>query len=405
MAAKKRSIYRKEVFDALTARHGDVLLTRPTSFSVISLFLVVVAGLLLTYAIVTQFTQTRDLPGAMVIEQGEVKARALEASLVEQVLVQEGQQVTQGQPLLKVTVPSRRYDSDSLAKMQSAIEEKIDSAERRLGFQRRLNQLQADALANEEQTLIEQQRQLQAQIQLEQEFLEHLTSMAKQAKTGEQGQYDRLYTQVLEKRIHIHGLNQDSQQLTLKIGSIEQRLQSAVIKGEEMLTGYRQQLGQLQLDLAKLTGDQSYMITAPRGGVVARLGVTKGQFLQSGDAAVTLMPEAAKLVAELKVRSDLVRHIEAEQPVWLKIDAFPYQRFGLFEGKVTKVSHSVVEPEAFANAQGPQVPMYRAIVELHQPQDSKLGPITLQSGMSLQAMVKGGTQSIWSWMVAPQTEQ
>jgi hemolysin D len=94
---------------------------------------------------------------------------------------------------------------------------------------------------------------------------------------------------------------------------------------------------------------------APIDGVVQQLAVTTvGQVVTTGQQLVVITPNGGKLQIEALVANLDIGFIKLGQKAAIKVDAFPFTRFGVLNGKVVKIaSAAIAEQEAkrtFANA-------------------------------------------------------
>src|SRR5437763_12813029 len=92
-------------------------------------------------------------------------------------------------------------------------------------------------------------------------------------------------------------------------------------------------------------------------GQVTRLnGHEVGESVQPGQTAAEVAPSGAPLVIEAMVANTDVGRVKIGQRVRIKVDAYPYQRYGTLEGEVTSIS-----PDAVADKSGGAA-AYRVII-------------------------------------------
>jgi membrane fusion protein (multidrug efflux system) len=127
---------------------------------------------------------------------------------------------------------------------------------------------------------------------------------------------------------------------TSQIGQAQGRLeQSAPVdvllaqaRARADLAHARVRSSEAALSLARL--QLSYTtVTAPRDGVISRLGVREGQLLQSGQSIAMLVPLATYVVANFKETQ--VGRMRARDRAEIRVDAFPGR---VFQGTVESVS-------------------------------------------------------------------
>jgi membrane fusion protein len=93
-----------------------------------------------------------------------------------------------------------------------------------------------------------------------------------------------------------------------------------------------------------------------------------------------------------------------DQPVKLSSAAFPYQKFGLQDGRVASVSRSPVAPAQAHQASASEAPegLYRLTVALASQHVVAYGEATpLRAGMTLDAAVIQDRRRVIEWLFEP----
>jgi hemolysin D len=84
-------------------------------------------------------------------------------------------------------------------------------------------------------------------------------------------------------------------------------------------------------------------IVAPIQGVVHGLTVRSvGQVVTGGERLLTLVPDGAALEAEALIQNADIGVMRVGQTVVLKIETFPFTRYGTVTGRVTKISRDAI---------------------------------------------------------------
>jgi hemolysin D len=85
-------------------------------------------------------------------------------------------------------------------------------------------------------------------------------------------------------------------------------------------------------------------LKAPVSGVVQQLAVTTvGQVVSSGQALMTIVPPDAPLEIEAMILNKDIGFVRIGQPAIVKVEAFPFTRYGTIDGTVTKISADAVD--------------------------------------------------------------
>jgi len=86
------------------------------------------------------------------------------------------------------------------------------------------------------------------------------------------------------------------------------------------------------------------LVKAPISGVVQQLAITTlGQVVTSGQALMTIVPLDAKLEIEALILNKDIGFVRVGQPAVVKLEAFPFGRYGTLAGTVSNVSSDAID--------------------------------------------------------------
>ena len=92
--------------------------------------------------------------------------------------------------------------------------------------------------------------------------------------------------------------------------------------------------------------ERNQILTAPVSGNVQQIQVrSAGDVVQPAQPIMIVVPESARLEAEVMVQNKDIRWITRGQPVKIKVESFPYTRYGYLNGEVRQVSSDAVNDE------------------------------------------------------------
>jgi len=136
---------------------------------------------------------------------------------------------------------------------------------------------------------------------------------------------------------------------------------------------------------------------------VAALPVSLGQTVSPGTTVAIVIPEGAKIEAELLAPSKAAGFIRPGQEVQLMLQAFPYQRFGTVRGEITTISRTVLGPtEITIPGLKIEEPVFRVRAALRREEIQAYGEaIPLQPGMLLSADIVFDRRSLVRWLFDP----
>jgi len=144
-------------------------------------------------------------------------------------------------------------------------------------------------------------------------------------------------------------------------------------------------------------------LLSPVDGTVAQLAVhTIGGVVEPAKPIMVIVPEDGTLVAEVKLANKDVGFVRVGQAVAVKLEAFPFTRYGTIPGRVEWISADAVEEDKAPLGQAGQGLVYRLRVSLGRGQMSRGDDaIQLSPGMSATADIRTGRRSILSYLLSP----
>jgi membrane fusion protein len=179
-------------------------------------------------------------------------------------------------------------------------------------------------------------------------------------------------------------------------------------------------LASLDQEIAENQSRKTSSVLAPQAGQVSTLHLSLGATVQAGQTIASLLPHTQltphtspddpSLMAALFAPTRTAGFIQPGQEVWLRLAAYPYQKFGLAKGRVVKVSGTPIAPQDLPHGQGTALmastqsnePLYRIQVALASQQVMAFGQThSLRPGMTLEADVIQDVRGIWEWIFEP----
>jgi hemolysin D len=157
-----------------------------------------------------------------------------------------------------------------------------------------------------------------------------------------------------------------------------------------------QQLTQSRDDETKAQTRQSLMsLTAPVAGTVQQLAVhTLGGVVTTAQSLMEIVPDDA-LEVEAKLQNKDVGFVQVGQRVAVKVEAFPYTRYGYLNGTITEVSNDAVQDKKL----GLTFPVRIRLETNRIHVDNRW--ITLTPGMSVTADIRTGKRSVIGYFLDP----
>jgi hemolysin D len=161
---------------------------------------------------------------------------------------------------------------------------------------------------------------------------------------------------------------------------------------------------------------------SPADGIVQASNVfTIGQVVTAGQEIMRIVPNDAKLEVEAYLPNKDIGFAEVGQEVSVKVESFPFTRYGMLVGHVSHLAHDAIPlPEAsqiegnpaqsnstatFAGAQRTQNLVFPITISLDKPElivDGK--PVPMSPGMAVSAEIKTGNRRRLEYVFSPLAE-
>ncbi|ACE87885.1 ApxIID [Actinobacillus minor 202] len=158
---------------------------------------------------------------------------------------------------------------------------------------------------------------------------------------------------------------------------------------------------QLSLELEKnYQRQQASMIRAPISGTIQQLKVhTIGSVVTTAETLMIITPKEDLLEVTALIQNKDIGFIKQGQDAIIKVDTYPYTRYGYLQGKVKHISLDAIEH--------PQLGLvFNAIIKFNEGTQNLFDEkgIKLGSGMTITAEIKTGMRSIISYLLSPLEE-
>jgi membrane fusion protein len=408
-----RQLFRQEAVDFQRARQqwGDVAALQPLSTKILTWFLAGVVVALITFAVFAGYVRKETAIGYLTPTSGTAKIFAPRSGAIRQVHVEEGDAVREGQPLLTIDTDQIASDGsdvnasllDTLLAQTQILSKTIEAEEARAGSE----QERLTALAGGLETEISQ---LQEQLRLQNERLDVSSSDLNAGQQLHSKGYlttvdlRRRQMAVLEQQQALRTVNQQiaaKQNQLIETRSSLSQLPTVMAQKVQVL---RNDLAAAEQRISEIKGRRAYVIRAPVAGRVSTLQATVGQNANPQRLQLEIIPEEATLQAELFITARAIGFVEPGQPVRLLFEAFPYQHFGTYRGKVVKVSQTILTSSDTGGPIKLNEPAYRVIASLERQDINVHGKkIALQPDMLLKADILLEWRSLMSWLLSPLT--
>lgn len=138
------------------------------------------------------------------------------------------------------------------------------------------------------------------------------------------------------------------------------------------------------------------VVRAPVDGVVQQLAVTsEGSVLKPADPILVVVPSNAELIVEAQVLNRDIGFVRPGQRVTVKLEAFPFTRYGTLEGKLLWVSRDAIQDEKLG-------PVYQTRVALASNRPTGGGaPLDVAPGLQATAEIRTAERRVIDFLLSP----
>lgn len=367
----------------------------------------------------------------------------VEAGIVRDIAVVEGQHVEVGQVLVRMDSNISEADSLSLQNQLQFKAMELRRIEAELAsrpfkrapgdspelYQRILSEYQSnvnalqDRLATENASLMKARHDLASTMEVQHKLEETLPTYQAQEvayeRLGKDGFMGKLM--VLDKQRERIEKEQDLRSQEFNAKSLKASIDQSERRLNQVISEYKQKLQaeqvsifgeyqRLEQEWAKQAHKNSLLeLKAPQSGVVKDLAThTPGTVVSPGAVLMTLVPNDEELQAEVWLKNEDAGFVVRGQKVKVKLAAYPFHKYGMVDGEVIQVSADATERESGASQNTETASpsgihsTYRTLVRLKQQYlEVDQDRLRLSPGMQVTAEVKLTEQTVMEYMLSP----
>jgi len=402
--------------------------------------LLILTAVLLVWAIFGRLDIVAVAQGKLVPETFLKVVQPSDAGVIREILVKEGERVSAGQALMRMDKSVSVADINMLnteLQMKSLQLRRIDAelsgvppvgraGDDAILFAKVGSQYTArrqaylDALDTERAALARSSHDLKSALEIEAKLRQTLpifreqekgwNQLAKEGFAGKLMALDRTRSRI-ETEQELNAQTQNVEGLKANIVQANKRI-------AQITSNYRQQLhnerveaesqhNKVTQELAKHNYRHGLLeLRAPQAGIVKDLAThTPGTVVSPGTIMLTIVPHDEPLLAEVWVNNADSGFVGVAQKARIKVDAYPFQKYGMLDGVVRHVTHDASTDGGERKSGGATVPpglAYRALIALGTEHgDTKGAPLKLTPGMQVAAEIHLGERSVIEYLLSP----
>ncbi len=398
---------------------------RRLAWAIMALFV-----LALVWSIFGQVDIVAVAPGRIIVSDRTKVIQPLEASVVKAVLVRDGDRVKAGQVLVELDPTMASADK---ASVQEQLNAAVSEEQRTAALLKALATGQAPSLPkgadaatgtllqSEWQDIRAKLAKLDAEIARRQaEMATVQASIAKLEATvpmaqAREADFKRLVDQGYISSHATQDKTRERIELERDLATQRARLmeaQSTLRESEQARTAFRaetvRQLNDRNAQAAtkhqQFSADHSKasqrerltQLTAPVAGIVQQLAIhTTGGVVTSAQPLMIVVPDSPTVTAEVTIANQDIGFVKAGQMAEVKLETFPFTRYGTVGARVDVVTADAVTDEKKGS-------YYPAILTLRQKDMDIDGKrIPLSPGMNITAEIKTGKRRVIEYLLSP----
>lgn len=404
-------LFRREaIFHATQQRlSGPVVLATPLSVRCLgSVMAAIVLGAVI-FVSMASYARKATVTGWLVPDRGLIRATASSGGFILSLGVKEGDRIEQGAKLAEIRIAADTAAGNVGEQAIAQLRAEAEAAKAKA--QSQIERLDAESV--QAAARLGKLRDELHEVQMQVELQDQRVHLARQEAARSEGLASRGLLSLRDRdarRGAVLSAEQDMATQRRLISSTERdmadvtaRLSAIVIEKATAAAESRAAEANLEQRMNDAEAHRVQFVLSPVAGRVAALPIAAGQPISPGGTVAVVIPDGARLEAELLAPSSAAGFIRPGQETRLMLQAFPHQRFGTVKGSIKAISRTVLGPtEISIPGLKIEEPVFRVRVALAREDIHAYGEaIPLQPGMLLTADVVFDRRSLIRWLFDP----
>lgn len=406
-------MFRKEALEHQKWKSTAVLLSSIPSWLVFLLSFVITISFIL-YVTFGSYTRRATILGEVVMQPHPIVLSASKSGYISERYVEINQPIRKGDPLFKITL-DRITDSGNVGiNSINSLKEQIKKLDNIIQL---VKENKKETLANLEKQ-IEKNRKIYVDTkkyfeEVSKSTEEYRLTLKKYEDLMKKGysSNDEVALQrsrYFDQKSLRNSLQEKLIQQESAIISLENEIESRKTDFQNQIIRYELQQNDLEIRLLEFESVSELIVNAPLDGLVESVSVTVGQVIREGDALAQMIPSnKGKYQLVMWVPNSAISFIQPEDKINIRYEAFPFEKFGQFNGVIKYISTipaSLQELAFYKNipTTDPNNPLYKIVVEIaDQRVEYNNTSLSFLSGMKAEATIFLENRKLYEWMLFP----
>ncbi|TFH89438.1 HlyD family efflux transporter periplasmic adaptor subunit [Vibrio ouci] len=388
---------------------GSVVITQSVSTYTVLLFVTLFFLSFAVFLSSAEIARKETVKGFLVPDKGLVKVYPGRTGILDALYIKAGDRVEKGAAIAKIVNSEKLVNGleyanamkQQIRQQVAAIEEELQVSE--VIFQQELASLRIqrsearDSLASLKKVKATSAKRLAIKkTQLTNQQTLHAKGFLSDARYAE---FEERYLELLGADEKIE---QQLCERQMELSRIDTQIERLPADRKLVEVTKKREIAGLQSNLYQVSNQTALIRSAPESGYVTAIQPTIGARVNSQSPLLSIIPNGSRLDIELFLPTKSAGFIKVGDKVKVRIEAFPYQKFGMLDGVITRIDQSLILPDEKQAPVYITEPVYRVKARLNQQAMMAFGQrFPLKVGMLADADIILESRSILEWILEP----
>lgn len=410
------NLFRQEALDAQkTNWTGTIILTRPVSFTFLTLCALGIGLMLVAFLIWGEYTKRSTVKGQLIPEQGLIYSHSPTSGVVIENHAYDGKAVKKGDLLYKISTAHHGDEGSTQKAIDDELALKNTLIQNQIFYTKQSQTQEINSILTAIERLKDDKQKLIAQIELQKTQVQlALDNLKRHQEISAINAVSAL--EVNNRQMEYNAQHEQLMTLSRELSSLEKQIKEQTISLDRTKQNHKANLNQLQQSLtdnrqSKIQNKAGEFISiyAPIDGVISTNHIKTGQYIESSKPLITILPHDSHVIAEMYVPSRAIGFVKTGDEVLLRYQAYPYQKFGHANAQIISVAKTALAGQNIQsigtvsqNEQMTNEPLYVVRAKLEKQTIKAYGnDLPLQVGMTLEGDILHETRKLYEWVLEP----